>query len=617
MDNHRCQLDVRCRVCGRKRDKGRSHKAAAGLEFEILSVFGVDVRQDDASRHPTKLCTTCSTFIKRATSAGPSCRLPQTSIVPVLDWPDCPGEGCSLCREWEEEKKGGRPSKAKKAGRKGRPPGGGKNQGKGKENEQPVEESDRTALLVLPTPTDPALAGRLQPFAHQQELLPERFPDVSSESVICPVCKNVLDKPVAVPVPGCEHACCMDCWQEWLKVSPTCPVCRNDVASGHLQPVSRFLWSHLCSLRVHCDFWQHGCDTVVQLVELRQHASSCPFTHHQEVRPPPATTTVAAPGPAEDQAQQPAVATAQPAAVYEQALTQLGSAPDDQPVSKSEHRYLAGLLRRLTHEHQRRIGLPIFTGGRPTHISFTPAPSGNGNAPASDRSRQRRRTTLHEIEKLVCGTEQEVRAQRAFDLARSSQEEREELLIMAKVHHSVSPAESLAMAVHLRLSYEQLRKLRLWTKKWRVSLAAERQARSFAKDQMGDVEVGSEMVQVVGSDDHQVRCFKPAALAWVKNPIALIVQHLSSLQKRNLLTWHPTESGSSLPPGEVWLKIGGDKGGGSFKMAFQIANQPHPNSADHTVVFACLEADDNLPNMHIALDTYRQVVSELHGMKWR
>ena len=92
--------------------------------------------------------------------------------------------------------------------------------------------------------------------------------------------------------------------------------------------------------------------------------------HHREVRPPPATENVTAPGPAEGQAQQPAVARAQPAAVYEQALTQLGSAPDNQPVSKSEHRYIAGLLRRLVHLHQRWIGLPIFTGGRPTHISY-------------------------------------------------------------------------------------------------------------------------------------------------------------------------------------------------------------------------------------------------------
>ena len=52
-------------------------------------------------------------------------------------------------------------------------------------------------------------------------------------------------------------------------------------------------------------------------------------------------------------------------------------------------------------------------------------------------------------------------------------------------------------------------------------------------------------------------------------------------------------------------------------MAFQIANQPHPNAADHTVVFACLEAEDNLPNLHVALDMYKTTVSSLHGMQWR
>ena len=34
------------------------------------------------------------------------------------------------------------------------------------------------------------------------------------------------------------------------------------------------------------------------------------------------------------------------------------------------------------------------------------------------------------------------------------------------------------------------------------------------------------------------------------------------------LTWH----GDIIPQDEIWIKIGGDKGGGSFKMNFQIAN---------------------------------------------
>ena len=52
-------------------------------------------------------------------------------------------------------------------------------------------------------------------------------------------------------------------------------------------------------------------------------------------------------------------------------------------------------------------------------------------------------------------------------------------------------------------------------------------------------------------------------------------------------------------------------------MAFQVSNQLRPNSADHTIIFACLEADDNLPNMHVAFDAYKPVISELQGMKWR
>ena len=69
-----------------------------------------------------------------------------------------------------------------------------------------------------------------------------------------------------------------------------------------------------------------------------------------------------------------------------------------------------------------------------------------------------------------------------------------------------------------------------------------------------------------------------------------------------------------IPASEVWLKIGGDKGGGSFKMNFQIVNVPAPNSVHNTCVFSCFEAGDNL---HIALDRYKDQVAHLQGMKWR
>ena len=54
------------------------------------------------------------------------------------------------------------------------------------------------------------------------------------------------------------------------------------------------------------------------------------------------------------------------------------------------------------------------------------------------------------------------------------------------------------------------------------------------------------------------------------------------------LTWN-----NAIPENEVHIKLGGDAGGGSFKMAFQIANLRHPNSKTNTVVFAMFHAKDS------------------------
>ena len=78
------------------------------------------------------------------------------------------------------------------------------------------------------------------------------------------------------------------------------------------------------------------------------------------------------------------------------------------------------------------------------------------------------------------------------------------------------------------------------------------------------------------------------------------------------LTWHD----GAIPSDEIWIKIGGDKGRGSFKMNFQIMNVPNPNSKHNTCVFAIFKAGDSKTNLHVALDQYRDQVVELQGMKW-
>ena len=75
-----------------------------------------------------------------------------------------------------------------------------------------------------------------------------------------------------------------------------------------------------------------------------------------------------------------------------------------------------------------------------------------------------------------------------------------------------------------------------------------------------------------------------------------------------------------IPKSEVWIKLGGDKGGdvlNTFKMNFQIVDVAAPNSVHNTCVFSCFEAADSITNLHCALDRFRSQIDHLQEMKWR
>ena len=60
-----------------------------------------------------------------------------------------------------------------------------------------------------------------------------------------------------------------------------------------------------------------------------------------------------------------------------------------------------------------------------------------------------------------------------------------------------------------------------------------------------------------------------------------VLHYLNNLQSTGLFT-----DPAFIPSNEVFLRIGGDRGGGSFKMSFQIANTDHPNKVENTVLFS-------------------------------
>ena len=55
----------------------------------------------------------------------------------------------------------------------------------------------------------------------------------------------------------------------------------------------------------------------------------------------------------------------------------------------------------------------------------------------------------------------------------------------------------------------------------------------------------------------------------------------------------------SLP--ELWLKIRGDKGQGTFKLNLQLVNTSRPNSMRNTNVISVFKVGDSTTNLHTAL----------------
>ncbi|XP_065641909.1 uncharacterized protein LOC124811553 [Hydra vulgaris] len=68
---------------------------------------------------------------------------------------------------------------------------------------------------------------------------------------------------------------------------------------------------------------------------------------------------------------------------------------------------------------------------------------------------------------------------------------------------------------------------------------------------------------------------------------------------------------------EIHIKIGGDHGGGSFKMSYQIVNQDQPNSKSNSIVFSTFEANDYRTNLIVGLSRYTLQVDEIQNMKWQ
>ena len=66
-----------------------------------------------------------------------------------------------------------------------------------------------------------------------------------------------------------------------------------------------------------------------------------------------------------------------------------------------------------------------------------------------------------------------------------------------------------------------------------------------------------------------------------ENLVDVVLHYLDLPSAVGTLVWHD----GAIPEDEIWVKVGGDLGGQSFKISFQTCNTEHPNSLYNTVPF--------------------------------
>jgi len=200
-DEHKTYLAELFRICGEKLAKSKGFKEASYLcssNVQFLQEnFSVSVEKDVEEVHPPRFCK--------------KCRLTNTRS--LVFWEPHQEVECKTCNLATVVKKGGRPSKPK--------------QGRGKLSAAASKKRQTESEVVDFCKMVDSLVENLP--SHQVFDFGEKFSFVGEvpREYFCPVCLDLLDKPVAT---DCEHYFCSVCIKEVVTTSGSlfCPMCKED-----------------------------------------------------------------------------------------------------------------------------------------------------------------------------------------------------------------------------------------------------------------------------------------------------------------------------------------------------------------------------------------------------
>ena len=672
MERHAEALASLCSVCGRKFASLSRSITYPVLEFavELAHCLGVDVQHDSADTHPPRICHLCKKTVERyrhAESAGCSF---SHACTPSIVWaPHRRGQPCAICSLAFDCRRGRPPKKKRQlfGAALHRSSGDGgvddaeDSVARADSSDSPSQQSCHATLALDVDPvaidvddtdrdqelrTESSYSGAVHPGSEErrhllttdrdddddddrehlpahppssekldadasaaddrcgvdclledvlrkatpqyktdeEELCTERFLSTVHDDFQCPICKLVVDQ--AIEAPSCERVFCTACIWQWLLGADTCPLCKRMLTTQQLRQPSTMLQRVLPQLEIRCDFAEQGCQQPVRLALLRRHTADC-----QQHR---AST--------DGQTYHPNVIT--PSSSVQDIL----SLSPSKPLNTTMERVVTSLIQRKERHGGTSGQIEVQTGGTPqTLLKTTRARVPTGEC--TPRHERRRTTEIQQVRQVLAGGKEGAKNQQAAELRVLSKSSQDDLLVAAGIKPppgQVGASCGLAIKADLRLPWFQMRKLTRWLKHLGLSMQSERAMREYIAEEL-PFELLAERIPLSVRKSAKEQSIEERPVVRFQDLCQLVMHYIKQHSDAGQLTWHD----GAIPATNLSVKLGGDHGGGSFKMSFQLANAPSPNAVKNTVVFLAASAKDTYSNLCTLLQPFTGEVLQL------
>ncbi|GFR70919.1 amine oxidase [Elysia marginata] len=287
----------------------------------------------------------------------------------------------------------------------------------------------------------------------------------------------------------------------------------------------------------------------------------------------------------------------------------LGQKDEDTPLTLEEEVVTTKLVRRKINTSSSNDTLKFKTSGQPIVFERSIMPR-KSSATACSPLRRKRAKKIKQIRSRLSGSSgKDLEKQHVSEIKRIKGKARKKLEgAMGLSKTTFTAEEALAMKETMNITYHQFKLQSKFLKSIGTHLPNEHAVRALHKNlARDDVEIINKQFNSTKSEDKYSK-----EVAFIKNLPSFVSKILNKLKTNDQLTWHNT-----IPEDEIWIKVGGDHGKGSFKMSLHICNVKKPNSKDNTHLIALAKVPHTTHNIKVIIDHLQAQIHELTLMKWK